>query len=52
MIAENAWILEDGESPADYRNLGLALLFVLGGLGAIGVSGILLTRHLKVRHSN
>ncbi|CAN5199722.1 hypothetical protein BH11PSE11_BH11PSE11_38820 [soil metagenome] len=38
-ISDQAWTLADRESPEEYRMMGMALLLVLGGLGAIGVLG-------------
>ena len=52
IVSESAWILKDRESPEDYRNMALAILLVLGGLGATGVCGILLTRRWKARRSS
>jgi hypothetical protein len=50
-IPDNVWLLEDRQSPEEYRSMGLAILLVPGGLGALGVGSILLMRRFRKTHS-
>ena len=49
ILPQNIWILENKKTLEDYRNSGMALLRGMGGLGASGVSDVLLFRRWKKR---